>query len=366
MIQATTETLFYAYLSTEDNRINTTVASTQIKHLVKFINDMDGSVVYVYPSEIIFSRYTNMLFNYNISPDMFLAEVNLLPSGHWKYEVYEVSWIGTVVVALNTAPATEIDVLPVANTNGVVQGIVTKGILNLTEKTGTEQVQYTQHQEPEATNYVWYGEDNITWTPTDDASLESWYQNKVGVTFDGSNLVSVWLDSSTNTFNLKPDGLNPKPEYDSTTGAIIFSGDDPLKANSTHILTGEFTLGIRLKLTVGQSLGYIMGSIGLDQLELTDLKNINGFLYDTTSAFTLTSSLDLTDNSIVITRDSSNLISMTIDGVLQATTATAAGDLSFSTFGFDMNARYYEIQVYSSTSNELTYYVNDRLSNIIT
>jgi len=61
-------------------------------------------------------------------------------------------------VALGRAPATEIDVLPVADTTGVVQGIVTKGILNLTEKSGTEQVQYNQHETTEGTNYIYYGQ----------------------------------------------------------------------------------------------------------------------------------------------------------------------------------------------------------------
>jgi len=158
MIQAYTETSFNAELSTEDNRIDKTVASTQIRFLIKFINDMDGSIVYCYPTSTIYNRYTHMFFNYNVTPDFYAAELKLLPAGHWKYEVYEVSWIGTVVVALNTAPATEIDVLPVANTNGIVQGIVTKGILNLSEKSGTEQVQYTEHTVAAGTNTIYYGQ----------------------------------------------------------------------------------------------------------------------------------------------------------------------------------------------------------------
>mgnify|MGYP003654370353 FL=1 len=157
MIQGFTETSFSAELSTEDNRIDTTVAKTQIRFLIKFINDLDGGVDYCYPTSTIYERYTHMFFNYNAAPDFYAAEIKLLPAGHWKYEVYEVSWIGTVVVALNTAPATEIDILPVANTNGVVQGIVTKGILNLTEKAGTEQVQYNQHETAEGTNYIYTG-----------------------------------------------------------------------------------------------------------------------------------------------------------------------------------------------------------------
>tara|TARA_R110000824_G_scaffold248559_1_gene437603 strand:+ start:392 stop:871 length:480 start_codon:yes stop_codon:yes gene_type:complete len=159
MIQAITESTFYAYLSTEDNRIDTTVASTQIRHLVKFINDMDGSVQYAYGSaELIYNRYTKLTFLYNTTPNLYEGKTKLIPSGHYKYEVYEVSWIGAVVVALNTAPATEIDVLPVANTNGVVQGIVTKGILNLTDLSGTAQVQYTQRESPESTNYIYHGQ----------------------------------------------------------------------------------------------------------------------------------------------------------------------------------------------------------------
>lgn len=158
MIQGFTETNISAELSTEDNRINTAVASTQIRFLVKFINDMDGSVAYCYPFSTIYPRYTRMNFNYNINPNVYTGSLKLLPAGHWKYEVYEVSWIGSVVVALNTAPATEIDILPVADTNGVVQGIVTKGILNLTERSGTEQVQYNQHETTEGTNYIYYGQ----------------------------------------------------------------------------------------------------------------------------------------------------------------------------------------------------------------
>ena len=160
MIQAITETSITADICTEDNRINTSVASTQIRFLVKFINDLDGSIAYCYPdlNTGIKPRYTDMTFQFHINPDMFLGQIDLLPAGHWKYEVYEVSWIGAIVLSLATAPATETTVLPVADTNGVVQGIVTKGILNLTEKAGTEQVQYTQHPEPSGTNTIYYGQ----------------------------------------------------------------------------------------------------------------------------------------------------------------------------------------------------------------
>ena len=162
MIQAYTESDFKAYLSTEDNRINTSVAKTHIRFLVKLINDMDGSIDYVYPAEVINNRFTEMTFTYEADADavdMFAGEVHLLPAGYWKYEVYEVSWIGAVTLNAEQAPATPTDVIiPIGDVIGVVQGLVTKGKLYLGEAKGTAQVQYTQHPEPSGTNYIYYGQ----------------------------------------------------------------------------------------------------------------------------------------------------------------------------------------------------------------
>jgi len=160
MIQAITETSFTFHIQTEDNRIDTSVASTQIRHLFKFTNDLDKSVQYAYPvGQNIYDRYTAGVFGYFATPNVYNGTVNLLPAGYWKYEVYEVSWIGTVTVSSGNAPATEDDVLsPTADDKGVVQGLVTKGKMYVSEKDGTEQVQYTQRQEPRGTNYIYYGQ----------------------------------------------------------------------------------------------------------------------------------------------------------------------------------------------------------------
>jgi len=160
MIQAITETDFDIYIQTEDNRIDTSVKSTQIRHLIKFTNDLDKSVHYAYgAAETIKDRYTSIDINYDaVSPDMYTGKTKLFPAGYWKYEVYEVSWTGTVTVSSGNAPADEDDVLPAGPNVGVVQGLVTKGKMFLAEKDGTEQVQYTQRQEPSETNYIYYGQ----------------------------------------------------------------------------------------------------------------------------------------------------------------------------------------------------------------
>ena len=160
MIQAFTETNFSANLSTEDNRIDKTVDAIQIRHLFKFTNDMDKSRIYAYAKTVVIeNRYTEFDFFYNATPDIYLGNIDLKPAGYWKYEVYEVSWTGTVEVSFGFAPATETDVLsPAASNKGVVQGLVTKGKMYVADASGTAQVQYTPYVEPTTTNYIYYGQ----------------------------------------------------------------------------------------------------------------------------------------------------------------------------------------------------------------
>ena len=146
MIQATQQSNFSAYISTEENRINKTVASSKIRHLFKFTNDLIGTTVYAYPTnETITERYTKCDFTYNATANRYTGRVNLEPSGYWKYSVFEVSWTGSVSLSSTTAPATELVVLPVAGTNGVLNGIVAIGKLYLSETAGSEEIQYTQN-----------------------------------------------------------------------------------------------------------------------------------------------------------------------------------------------------------------------------
>jgi hypothetical protein len=163
MIQAVTESSFNAYINTEANRINTALASTQIRHLMKFTNDLDGTEFYAYgATENIYSRYTKLSFTYIASPatpNIYTGQTRLLPAGYYKYEAYEVSWTGTVTVSSGNAPANEDDVLsPAAATKGIVQGLVAIGKMYVSEKSGTQQVQYNQHTEASGTNYIYYGQ----------------------------------------------------------------------------------------------------------------------------------------------------------------------------------------------------------------
>ena len=146
MITGVYGSVISSYLTLEEKRIDTAVDASKVKYLFKFTNDMTAAVKYCYGKKYTTNdRYVKNTFTHNTSEDVFTYKINFKPYGFWKYEVYEVSWIGTVALTKSTAPSTETDVLTVDNDNGVVEGLVEIGKLYLGEKDGSEEVQYTQN-----------------------------------------------------------------------------------------------------------------------------------------------------------------------------------------------------------------------------
>tara|TARA_Y100000114_G_scaffold23234_1_gene18965 strand:+ start:1745 stop:2860 length:1116 start_codon:yes stop_codon:yes gene_type:complete len=104
------------YISTEDNRIDTSVAKTQVALLFEITNDMSGSVVYAYLLKInVDNRYTTgTLTPKNTSPDMFSGQFIALPVGYYDYNVFELTTqysAGSVSYNCNTLPPTSAGVL---------------------------------------------------------------------------------------------------------------------------------------------------------------------------------------------------------------------------------------------------------------
>ena len=266
MIQAITKTNFTAFIQTEDNRIDTSVvvAQAQIGLLFKFTNDMDKSIQYAYGQGLIFPRYSFQSFTYHIITDVYTGKVNLEPAGYWKYEVYEVSWIGTKSLSLGKAPVTETDILPVHNDNGVVQGLVTKGKMYVDEKEGTEQVQYTQHSEPSGTNYVFYGTPQFS---------------KYSCTFDGVDDFIAINDSAvlrptgdiTISLWMKPSNWNmPTPNTQEYALGCVYSGGWGIKIINSG--SGATTLQFEIKTASGV---YIYSTVDTTTTEaFTGWKNI--------------------------------------------------------------------------------------------
>ena len=162
MIQAIRETNFEAFVDVYDTRISNRPRE-YTRHLFKFINDLDGAVFYAYPIPYSYlDRYFVGNFIYSSPPvngDVYLGKLDLIPAGYFKYEVYEVSWAGDdVVLSAATAPKNETEVLVVRPEHGVVEGLVAIGKLYLAEKSGSEEVQYTEYEAPASTNTIYYGQ----------------------------------------------------------------------------------------------------------------------------------------------------------------------------------------------------------------
>tara|TARA_R110002020_G_scaffold209230_2_gene415208 strand:+ start:20097 stop:20576 length:480 start_codon:yes stop_codon:yes gene_type:complete len=157
MIHGTYGSTVTSYLSLLESKINTSVVDSKLRWLFKFTNDMTKTVKYSYgrlTGGVVNDRYVKSEFLHNTTESVFTSNINFKPYGYWSYEVYEVSWIGTVAVNDTNAPNSETEVLSVANGNGVVQGKVHEGKLYVTETVGSEQIQYTEHTES-TTNYLY-------------------------------------------------------------------------------------------------------------------------------------------------------------------------------------------------------------------
>jgi hypothetical protein len=156
MIHATIDSNATFIITTEEKRIDTGVPSTQIRYLFKLTNDMSENVVYAYgQGQVVNDRYTKIAI-YSGTNNVYTGTVNFSPSGYWTYDIYEVSWQGSVSLGAGEAPANENDVLtPPAGSKGVVQGLVEKGKLNVAEASGSEEVKYTEHSAPTGTNYIY-------------------------------------------------------------------------------------------------------------------------------------------------------------------------------------------------------------------
>ena len=143
-----------SYLTLEEKRIHTAVDASKVRYLFKFTNDLTKTVKYSYGRKTSTNdRYIKNDFLHNTTDSVLDFTINFKPYGFWKYEVYEVTWIGTVFLEAGNAPTTETQILSVDDNNGVVKGKVEEGKLYIQETAGSEQIKYTQHTTTE-TNYL--------------------------------------------------------------------------------------------------------------------------------------------------------------------------------------------------------------------
>ena len=209
------------------------------------------------------------------------------------------------------------------------------------------------------------------WSPDDETSLVAWYQNKVGIDLNGSD-VSKWEDSAPDgSYDMVQATATEQPAYSGGVLTFVSSDKNNLQTAGQISLSGDFTLGIKLNPSAVAA-----GTFIADNTTTKELFKINSTTrilvkIDLSAA----TALDLDsgtfgDDYLVITRVA-NVLTLWQNGVAQTgTTPTLSGTADIdaigirfdNTNGFDGTIK--EIQIYSSSSADLTSNVNDRLSTL--
>ena len=209
------------------------------------------------------------------------------------------------------------------------------------------------------------------WSPTDEVSLVAWYQNAVGITLNGSD-VSAWADSSSNSYDIVQATAGEQPAYSGGILTFVSADDTNLQTASQISLAGDFTLGLRINTSTTN------GAFLADNTTANEFFKYSGSSSDRIAfkiAGSSSTNLDLDsgtfgDDYLIITR-LSNVLTLWKNGVAQTgTTPTVAGTSlidvvglrRIDTNGFDGTIK--EIQIYRSSSSDLTSNVNDRLSTL--
>jgi len=207
------------------------------------------------------------------------------------------------------------------------------------------------------------------WQPSDETGLEAWYKYQTGITLNGSD-VSAWADSSENSFNMVQATASEQPAYNS--GAIEFTPADThnLGSASDITLSGAFTIGI--KLNIAAAGGIIIG----DNTETGEFfklfsTTVLRIKIDNAIADVELDSANWGDGYMVVTRNTSNVLTLWWNGVKQTTaTPTQSGTANIDSIGVrktDVNpydGTISEIQIFDTESSAITANVNTYLSNI--
>ena len=209
------------------------------------------------------------------------------------------------------------------------------------------------------------------WTPTDESSLEAWYQRGVGIELNGSD-VSQWGDSSTNDNHAIQTDSVQQPAYSNGVLTFVNADNNNLDLTTRISFTGAFTIGFRAFPSIDNIciIGDTGGGASFDEfLKYTLLTRLSIKIDGSVKHLNLDSGT-FGDDYIVITRDSSDVVKLHKNGVLQVDTATASGTADINVIGNRDGSRnaftgtMEEFQFYSDTNATLTANVNARLASI--
>jgi len=209
------------------------------------------------------------------------------------------------------------------------------------------------------------------WSPSDEGSnLIAWYKNKVGIGLNGLE-VTTWEDSSGNSHEMEQAVSDERPIYNAATGSLTFDS-----SNSSHLQTvtqmsfnGEFTVAFKMNATGSNNTIIGDNTSSNEYFKITSATNLRVKTDAQLGNLTVVDNT-LTDVYVVVTRDASNLVRFTVDGALQASSATVTGTSDIDAIGIravdnnSFDGEIFEVQIYDTQNGTLTSNINTYLANI--
>ena len=204
------------------------------------------------------------------------------------------------------------------------------------------------------------------WLPTDESSLEAWYKQGTYI----KSGTDSWPDSSGNDHNMLQATSGNKPSFAGGGNPVVFDGSDHLESVTDITLTDSFTVGI--KLNTSDPTNVFIGDNDSNNNFYKQL-DADTFRFRNTAGIAdvdLNGGNSFGDDYLVITRDGSDAFKVWFNGVEQTGTATRGTDSIINAIGVknpdadDFVGDIYEIQIYNSTSANLTANINARLASL--
>ena len=219
-----------------------------------------------------------------------------------------------------------------------------------------------------------------SWNPIEESSLLAWWKNNTKVLGVGGLRptvppygVDTWLDSSSNEYHLSQSTEVERPRLDPFTGALGFTPAGPSNLILKNTGYTQIQIAAEFSIAMVMSPNAINVTLLADNttsdefIKITDTNKIRLTIDGTSKTLTL----DTTNFRpfFLLTRNSSNLLEIFIDGVLQSDTATLAGTFDIDSMGVravDLNPFDGDISeaiIYTAQSAELSADINNYYSS---
>ena len=214
--------------------------------------------------------------------------------------------------------------------------------------------------------------------PATHPKIKAFYKFK---SLGGSDIAAVadWPDQ-IGSFNLEQADSSERPSYTGSTGAVNFNGSDQsLESSTSMTLASKFTIGIRMNVDTSINNDTALGSnkesgnfIRIKSSSKIGLRYGGGGLSDLDLDSTIS---DGTTFNLIVSRNSSGLSKMFLNGTEQTNTKTEGTPSAFifDTLGVrrtdanDLDGAIFEVQIYDGIDfNESGFIssLNSHLSNL--